>query len=212
MIRLSAGGQPRIKTDESYPVSWQAFIGPNSESYYAGGFINGEAVSAFATVPTLKIRATPWVAPRIKSRATILTLSLTVGAAGNVRLGLYSSKGTTDIYPNALLVDSGNLSTAGAGQISYTIPTPVDLVPGRLYWVVSIFDASPTVNCFGLTRSVMSILGNPIAAAGTDSDGVAYELTVGALGALPNPFTAAATILQATSAGAGIAVVAVGVT
>ncbi len=207
MIRLSAGGQPRVQLEESYPLSWQAFIGPCSEAYYAGGVVNGEALTAQA-VTALRIIASPWIAPREKAKATILTLSTTVGVAGNVRLGLYASKGRTTIYPGALLADSGNISTAVAGVLSYTIPTPIDLVPGALYWVVSVFDAAPTVRSLGLSRMAMDMLGNPVSGFGSSTDALAYELTIGALGALPDPFTAAAAFRVSP---AGLPIVGVGV-
>lgn len=114
---------------------------------------------------------------------TGLRISLAVGAASsNIRLGLYDDSGG---YPNALLEDSGNVSSATSGEKTFAFSSPRTLVAGVYHLGFQTSSASVSIRNWS---SVVNILprtsgSNPVAA---------YRL-VQAFGAYPNPFTAGAT-------------------
>lgn len=79
----------------------------------------------------------PYIQTETRSMAAI-SVSVTTGAAGNVRLGLYTNN---DGLPAALIATAGTASTAATGikDIAYTT-----LIPTGFYWLAFQHDAAAT--------------------------------------------------------------------
>lgn len=132
--------------------------------------------------------AMPFVAParggvldRIACEVTTLV------AAQNLRIGLYENKADyRDVYPGALLADSGNISMATTGIKSFGLTQA--LVPGRIYWVALVTSESTTQRMRGLAvGGVSHFLGMADTATSLLNLGINVAFT---FGALPDPFTA----------------------
>lgn len=166
--------------------------GVNSR-YYCG---QSNATAATTLVVTAnRLFALPFIAPPRNSRVSIVGIGVTTLAAGNVRVGVYGNKGPNNIYPDALLYDTGALSTGTTG-IKSNAPD-LDLVPGELYWGACVFDAAPTVRALGVA-ALMPILGQDSALSNAPQ--VGYQATF-TYAALPDPFPAASALLTSTSPG-----------
>ena len=100
-------------------------------------------------------------------------------AGTNIRLGIYEDG--TNIYPGALVLDAGVVSSASNALVVITISQA--LTKG-LYHLALVSDGTPTirVNQQGLTQ-----LGGTTSAPQTNNDGWTVAFTYAAL---PNPFTA----------------------
>ncbi len=80
----------------------------------------------------------------------------TAGAAGTkARLGIYHAQ--ADGLPGALLVDAGEVPTDSIAYVSVTINET--LAAGTVYWLVAIFDGTPTVAGFNNHASQGPFLG-----------------------------------------------------
>lgn len=75
-----------------------------------------------------------------------ITAEITTGAAGNMRLGIYTHDTTTGL-PGALVSgsDAGNVDTTSIAVVSSTIN--VTLSPGW-YWLSTLYSATPTVRAW----------------------------------------------------------------
>lgn len=169
---------------------------PYGPRYLKTGYAYGSITPATLTSSTLPSNNTMYATPiYIPSAITATTLGLYVntlaGASSmGVRLGLYSNS-TTDDYPDARLVDAGQVETSTVfGATGWNLNTiSVSLTPG-LYWLVSCRQAAsaPTTSCLS-----SGIIGdNPIPAlwiaGGNSSPNIAWSQT-GVTGALPATFT-----------------------
>lgn len=102
---------------------------------YGGGSITGNN-TAVTNALADTIQATAFLAPRGGTLDAIKIWLATNGSAGSLtRLALYKATSETNLYPDALLVDSGDLaSDAGAaGYLSASISASLDA--GALYWI-----------------------------------------------------------------------------
>jgi len=108
-----------------------------------------------------------------------ISMEVTTGAAGNIRLGLYTSHATTYL-PDELVVDGGTIDANSVAVQEVTISE--SLVPG-LYWGAFVSDASPTIRAF-TAASGRALMG---AAAATDA-GYTYLRRNFSYAALPDPF------------------------
>lgn len=104
---------------------------------------NNNNTSSTAVVTANRLYAVPFVGPGRGATLDRLGINVTVAVAGNARFGIYDATSDTNIYPNALIVDGGAVSTSTTGAKSVTISQA--LTPGKLYWVVYLGDAAPTV-------------------------------------------------------------------
>jgi hypothetical protein len=118
-------------------------------------------------------------------------------AAGKVRLGIYSNG--ANLYPDALLADSGELDTGATGIKDATISAA--LTAGTLYWIGYCANAAATYRALaiGSLAPILGLLNNA-----TPTWGMGW--TVGyTYAALPSVYPGSATVL----AGATMPIVAV---
>jgi hypothetical protein len=162
-------------------------------SYYYAGFGAGTALTTGAPSANI-LRAIPFIAPGRNSVISRLAFNVTTNvAATNARIGLYSSKSETNIYPGALLADSGNISTASNGVKTYDVK--VALEPLGIYWLAIVGSGAPTLRCGAVAGStVPKILPDAETMPTTRSLGLSVAHV---FGALPNPFTAGAAYITA---------------
>jgi hypothetical protein len=87
-------------------------------------------------------------------QVTRIGIGVSVGAAGNARLGVYATRDDLS-GAAALLLDSGNLSVAAAGDVEQVI----DFTPpnSALVWVALLSDVAPTLNVSGAAPNVLGM-------------------------------------------------------
>lgn len=158
---------------------------------YIAGQSNNTALTTGA--PTANVlRAMPFLAPLRGGTIDRIAFEVTTLLAGNGRIGLYDNlEDLRNVYPGALLADSGDISTATTGIKSATIS--VALRPGRIYWLALVTSAAPTLRGLAV-GGVSGFLG--VATAGTTALNMGISVAH-TFGALPNPFTAAGAFFTA---------------
>ncbi len=124
---------------------------------------------------------------------TLDRIACNVTSAGDgtskIRLGIYGITSDTNLYPNALLVDSGELDSSTTGVKSATIN--LSLPKNSMVWLaVHAKVSTPQPNARGIPGDIMNPLGydNTL---GADPKQV-LEKTGVSFGALPDPFPASA--------------------
>lgn len=170
------------------------------ERYYFAG-MQSEVQLATVSGATGTLRAMPFVAPR---GGTIDRLAVGVttgaGAGGVARWGVYQATSITNLYPDALLVDAGEVDVTGIGTKAQTIN--LTLQSGVLYWFVYLGGVSAATIRAVNTAGTWPIFGysNAFASAGAANIDPGVALTVAqAYGTLPDPFPAGATIITAAA-------------
>lgn len=135
---------------------------------------------ATSTLTTGTLYAIPFIAPhRGATLSRIAAEVTTLLAASNIRLGLYSNKSLTSMYPNTMLEDSGNLSSATTGVKTYT--TNRILTPGYVYWMTINVSSSSTLALRTVAvAGVSSWLGMPTAGTTALNTGITVASTFGA--------------------------------
>ncbi len=195
--------------------NWQVISEPTPNTYYyrRGGATAdrryfagvGPAASPPATSTTGPaaniLFALPFIVPRRQRFDLIEVEVMTAGAGSNIRLGIYRDDG--NMYPGALLFDSGNLSAASTGTKSATITSSVQIFQPGLYWLT--YENSATVPQIrmlntGAANPWHAVLGFN-SAGDTNSQGLGWTVAH-TVGALPNPYTAGATVRNSSSAAA----------
>lgn len=167
---------------------------------YIAGLSEANNVLLTATTgPTVNtLYAMPFIVSRTTTFDSISYELTTQGASSQVRLGIYDDTGAC--YPNNLIFDSGNVTgTNPVGEKSATITSSLQTFNPGLYWLTYENSATvPLIRCLPGAGTCISILGfsSPF---GTTSPGFAYTVAH-TVGALPNPYTASATIRTAVSA------------
>lgn len=137
---LNVGRIPAIE-DTYYSAHVQG--GSGITPWYAFGSTNNSAYATVAVVANT-LYGVPFVAPaRPGITLDRIAFNVTTLLAGNGRCGIYDATSDTNIYPNALIVDGGSLSTGTTGVKSTTISQA--LTPGKLYWAVYVGDAAATL-------------------------------------------------------------------
>lgn len=184
-------GDDRIayREDAPYPKAHIEGAGLPS-SYYVCGFGSG---SDFTTGnPSANIlRAIPFLAPGRIAKITQIAFNVTTLLAGNARIGIYDSVSDTNIYPNKLLVDSGDISTNSNGVKTFN--TAITLTPGKMYWMAFVNSVASTLRCGAVAGSTVPLLLPDDASLGTTRS---HGLQVAhAYAALPSTFTAGATFI-----------------
>lgn len=153
---------------------------------YVAGLTNGTALGTLAMGANV-LYAAPFVAPPRAALLDRVGVYVTTGvAATSVRLGIYDATSETNLYPSALLWDSGVLSTVTTNAIASGNPS-LALVPGRLYWAVLNSSGAPTLRSVAVGGAA-PIFGFPDAISGT-----AAQICLSgsrAYAALPSTFTA----------------------
>lgn len=163
--------------------------GSGITSRYAAGAIAGTSTSTL-TVTADRFYALPFIAPPRAAVVNYGAIGVTTLAAGNVRVGLYSNTSPVNLYPAALLWDSGAISTGTTGAKSGT--PNVTLTPGELYWAAALFDAAPTVRCV-VQAAMAPILGHDSVL--TNAPQCGYQASL-AYAALPSTYPASAAALS----------------
>ena len=117
--------------------------------YHAG--ITASSLAPLATSAN-SLDLLPFYVPVAQSFDRI-AINITTAAAGNARLGIYADDGT--VYPGALILDAGVITTGTTGIRALTISHT--LTPG-LYWLARLQDATPSLQ--GLAPASMIVLGS----------------------------------------------------
>jgi hypothetical protein len=166
--------------------------------YIAGISESNNALITSTTGPTVNtLYAMPFIVSRITTFDTIACEVTTLGTSSNLRMGIYDDTGAC--YPNVLLFDSGNISAGSTGEKTATITSSIQTFNPGLYWLTYENSATvPQIRCLPGAGTCISILGfaSPFS---TTSPGIGYTVAH-TVGALPNPYTASATIRTAVSA------------
>lgn len=142
------------------------------------------------------ILAVPYLPPRRGGTIDRIAAVVTTGESGkNCRLAIYDCVSVTDIYPNALQAESGAISIAAAGMVTYDLGTPLVLDPEKVYWLALNTDGVSTGRYhFWSAGDMAPLLG--FSSAGGWQCGLYYS---SAFGAFPATFSASASIYTAAS-------------
>ena len=148
---------------------------------------NSEQAAGATTRPSVDtIYAEPFVVARAGSIDAMSIYQWSGAAAGNMRLAIYAATGPAALYPSALVVETGDISTAADGYKQVAVAQA--LTANRLYWLA--FNCSRGTDLFYWNNSIKpTLLG--ISANLVD---FYHHVTVASVyGAFPNPFPAGAT-------------------
>jgi hypothetical protein len=170
--------------------SYRHHVGNSSHSpWYVAGMAGG--VNSSGGNPTIDtLFAVPFIAPKRGGTVSAIGWRGT-GTTGNGRVGIYSNKAADNLYPDALLAETGSIAQSNAIK-SATVS--VALTAGAVYWLVYCCSASNTVNLLD-PANTCDILG-------TDGSSGQYAAVKAAFtfGALPSAFPGGGTY---TSQGLG---------
>lgn len=171
----------------------------NNRRYIAGSTNSANGVATSTSSPAVDtLWALPFVVGKVTKFDTISFHITTAQAAQNARAGIYFDNG--NMYPGALIFDTGDISTASTGVKDTTITAGLQTFQPGLYWLTWVTSATTiqirTLNTntgiWGFAQAT-NVLGT-----GTMEYGYSVAHTYGAL---PDPFTGGATLLS-SSAGA----------
>ena len=151
-------------------------IGYVTGQYYDGQGLMQAGANTALVADTLY--ASAFLAVNTKSFDRI-GISVTTGAAGNARLGIYAS--TTDGWPGALILDAGTVDTSSIAGVEITISQSLTL--GSLYWLALVANNTATIRHHSTATSVAAGLNTLTA---TSYSGRLQRAFVYA--ALPNPW------------------------
>lgn len=175
---ISAAAQAQLDALRQPAIGSGVYIYPTSP----GG------VSSTTTLGVGNLRVSPWLVTQTISLAALLVDIGTAGEAGaKYRMGIYSS---TNGYPGALVVDTGQVAADAAGVIAGNIST-LTLTPG-LYWiggaVQTVVTTQPSVR-IAANWNPPIIMQAGTSLPGTGATALGYS-TTGVTAALPATFPA----------------------
>ena len=159
--RLAANG---VNTETEYPnidtlIPQILPLYPRAGRWYRCG-LHIQWAHALASINKLI------TAPLCFSRDTTITdigiaVEAAAAAGGVARLGIYTNSANGTVYPDKLIVDSGEIVTSTTGFKIITLANPITLPAGTIVWLVSLFGvASP--NCwYGSTQQNTFGADNP---------------------------------------------------
>jgi len=164
-------------------------------SMRSGGIIGNwvtSGLSAAGAAAANVLYATPIYLPDT-CRVDALICSVTVGSAGNMRMGLY-----TDLngYPDTRLFVATEITTVATAGLKYQAVGMT--LPYGFYWAACVFDSTPTMqeDDNGASGQTMGPwLGGDSATDVTVHPGINVAFTYAAL---PTPFTASAAYSSTT--------------
>ena len=165
-----------------YPAGWHSSLGTPGTS---------------TTSPiTNELYAVPFLVAKPTKFDTISFNITTSQASQNARAGLYYDNG--NMYPGALIFDTGNISTASTGVKDTTITSSLQILQPGLYWLVFHTGASTIqIKILSTTSgTTWNVMGSDNTLTG--NHGYAWQLGAGSFGALPNPFTGGGSIMSST--------------
>lgn len=192
----------------SRPVSFPGYFrrGSTPNRRFIAGMADYVALITATTGPTVNtLYAMPFPVSRTTKFDTIECEVTTLGSGSNLRMGIYRDDG--NLYPGALIFDSGNISAASTGAKTATITSTLQVFPPGMYWLTYENSATvPLIRCLP-GSGYLAVLGYATPFS-TTAPGYAYTVAH-TVGALPDPYTASATVVTAASAvGAPIPAVA----
>lgn len=164
--------------------------GAGLEVWYAANCVDQFALVTGAPVANT-MYAMPFIAPKRGGTIDRLGYVITSSVVGSTKIGLYTATSDSNIYPSALLVDSGTIANSAAVK---TATVSVTLSPGKLYWVAIVSDVASTLRNLGVANT-SSLLGcnNTFGAALNCGISVAF-----AFASLPTTFTAGGAFITAS--------------
>lgn len=170
------------REDYGTPLAMQSQVGTSPAELWHIPNLRRRASPTTTTHAVGTVRLYPFEAPR---GGTIdrLAIEVTASGAGRLgRLGVYAATSVTNIYPSALLYDSGSLDWS-ANSIKVYTPS-IALTPRRLHWLaVETSVGTVTLRSFSAAAGALGFLTSGLLGA----NGITLAR---AFAALPNPFTA----------------------
>lgn len=169
--------------------------GTSPERWYYGGIVScvapGFGTTAVLTAGTYY--AMPFSAPRggTLDRIAIKVETAASTAGKKARLGIYESTSDTNLYPDALVVDAGEVAIDSTGIKTATINQA--LTANSLYWLVVLADEAVTLASLTVDSTLWPVLGGDNAFAGVHGVGWYKADTYSALDAT---FPASGSILD----------------
>jgi len=160
--------------------------------YPAGLPVYGSWGSLGSSLVTLgRLYGMPFSRPRGRVIDRIgFRVTTAAGAGGVARCGIYQATSATNIYPSALVLDSGELVTTSTGVKSASVNQNLD--PDVLYWFALLFGvAAPQVSEVDSGLRVLGLSSALVTPAQSLFVAQAY-------GALPATFPAGATLEAGT--------------
>ena len=154
------------------------------EIWYPAGHVQTNTMTT-AAIAIDTLYGIPFVSGRGGTLDRIAMNCTTLGAAGSkLRFGIYTAYSDTNLYPDALVVDSGEFASDAAPAIK-SASINITLTPGKLYWFVCLCGTAAPVVRGGQQTSMRCILGtnNTLGTANNSKISVAQ-----AYGALPANF------------------------
>lgn len=167
--------------------------GSGISRYYVAGM--GGATALTTGAPTANVlRAFPLRCPLRRGTIDLLAFNVTTLLAGNARIGAYRNADAAgqNLYPGALIADSGSISTGTAGVKTYA--TSISFSPGELLWLAYCSDAAATLRALAVAGCETDTLGLDTG-MGT-APGIGYSVAH-TYGALPATFTAGGAVISA---------------
>lgn len=158
-------------------------------NYYRSLITGGDLGSSLA-LPANQLNAYAYPIARTATYDRIGIDVATVEAGTFVRLGIYEDDGSG--YPGDLLVDGGAVAIAGGAPLIIAVTIDQQLIGGRLYWLAANTDNTGVARFYGSSTNSIAIIGMSTTLRQTNASysvGLAYA-------ALPDPFTAGATITR----------------
>ncbi len=133
-------------------VAWERYARP--QRYYTMSATGCTAPTTLALTAN-RLYAMPFL---ISGTHTFSRIAIAVSTllAGNARLGIYDNT-TGDVYPNARILDAGEVSTATTGLKELVISGGWSPAPG-LYWLVIVASSASTIRAVAV-GDAMPILG-----------------------------------------------------
>lgn len=190
---------------ESDGANWQVIARPtpsaigyymlrnstNDRKYVAGMSVINAALSTSTTSPAANtLFAMPLVVPKT-TKFDIISFAVTTTGVANAHAGIYRDNG--NCYPGALIFDTGDIDCSTGTIKNTTITSSLQIFQPDLYWLAwEVSAATIQVRIIPGNSTQIAILGfgtNMTAA----QPGYGYQVSH-TYGAMPDPFTAAATI------------------
>lgn len=181
------GGGATDKDDQYYR---QVGTSP-LERWYVGG--QGNATALTTGAPTVGVlRALPFVSTRGGTLDRIAVQVTTLIASGVGRCGIYAATSDVNLYPNARILDAGEILTSTTGLKAATINQV--LTANTLYWLVYLAGtAAATIRCLAVA-GCSALLGLDNALGAAPAIGIQVNQ---AYGALPATFPAGGSVITA---------------
>jgi len=196
-VQIQSDGTNWIVLNHSTPTTQGFYFKKNStnDRRYVAGMTNQNIFAdTSSTSPTANmLYAFPLFIGKPTKFDTITFQVATADAGDNARCGIYYDNG--NMYPGALIFDTGSISTGTTGTKNTTITAGLQFFQPGLYWLA--FETSATALQMDIITGASQTLG-PFGLDSTYStnQGLGYKIAH-TYGALPDPYTAAATLLTA---------------